>query len=371
VPGPPLVDWSLAERIGTRLAGRSHLARPYLPGARPRSAHPPVDLTALQAEMDELRPLAEALVTDSTGLQPAGAAVVKVVDRPEWVSVNLAAFQRLLAPLLERWEERVGTRRGVGAQVAGRVAAVELGSLLGWMSTKVLGQYDLLITDRTDDVGDVVYLVGPNVVGLERRFGFAPAEFRLWVLLHELTHRAQFTGVPWLAPHFTGLVHEALTLADPDPRQLAEAARVMMRDRAEAKRRMDQGGVLALVASADQQAALNEIGGMMALLEGHGDVTMDRAAAGRVPSADRFGNVLKARRHSGSPAIRLFRKLTGLEGKLSQYEQGEEFIARIERAAGTHAVDLCWEGPTRLPSLDEIRQPERWLERMGLAGQVA
>ncbi len=320
--------------------------------------------------MDRLVPLAESLVTEATGLHPTGSAVVKVVDRPTWVSANLGAFRRMLAPLLDKWEERVG-KVGIGAELAGRFAAVELGALLGWMSSRVLGQYDLLLADQTEQAGDVVYLVGPNLLGLEHRFGFEPREFRLWVLLHELTHRAQFTGVPWLAPHFTGLVQQALTMADPDPRQLADAARVLMRDWAEMRRRLDQGGVLALVASPDQQATLNDIGGMMALLEGHGDITMDRAAVGQVPSADRFSSVLKARRQGGSPPLRLLRKLIGLEGKLNQYEQGEHFIEHVERVAGRQAVDRCWQGPEQLPSLDEIRQPTRWLERMGLAGAVA
>jgi coenzyme F420 biosynthesis associated uncharacterized protein len=354
VPARALVDWGLAERIGTRLARRS--------GATS-------ELAAVQWEIDSLTPLAEKLVTDATGLHPAGAAVVRVVDRPAWVSANLAAFQRLLAPLLERWQERMSGRYNIGADLAGRVAAVELGSLLGWMSSRVLGQYDLLLAEGA--AGDVVYLVGPNLIGLEHRFGFVPSEFRLWVLIHELTHRAQFTGVPWLGPHFTGLVHRALTLADPDPRQLAEAARVMMKDRTEARRRIDQGGVLALVASPEQQAALNDIGGMMALLEGHGDITMDRAAVGHVPSAGRFASVLKARRQGGSPPLRLLRRLIGLESKLNQYEQGERFIEDVERVAGPGAIDRCWQGAEQLPSLDEIRQPARWLERMGLADAVA
>jgi coenzyme F420 biosynthesis associated uncharacterized protein len=356
-----LVDWALAERIGARFASRSPLAK---------------ELPALQREMEASAPLAAAWVAETTGLTPTGPAQIRVVDRPAWVRANIASFRRLLAPLLVRWEERLGSRTGLGMELTSRVAAVELGTLLGWMSGRVLGQYDLLFAESAgpsglaggpgDDAGDVVYLVGPNLLGLERRFGFPPHEFRLWVLLHELTHRAQFTGVPWLAGHFAALVERALTMAEPDPRQLAAAARGLMQDRSEARRRLDEGGMLALMASPEQRATLNEIGGMMALLEGHGDVTMDRAGRGRIPSAPRFASVLSARRQSGSPPVRLLRKLIGLEGKLNQYAQGERFIAHVERAAGRHAVDLCWEAPERLPSLDEIREPRQWLERVGL-----
>jgi coenzyme F420 biosynthesis associated uncharacterized protein len=349
-----LVDWGLAERIGSRLA------------ARPSSLAG--ELPELQRDMSAQAPLAEALVTATTGLVPTGPADVQVVDRPAWVAANIASFRRLLGPLLSRWEERVGNRGGVANEVTSRVAAVELGTLLGWMSGRVLGQYDLLLSDQPG--GDVVYLVGPNLIGLERRFEFPPDQFRLWVLLHELTHRAQFTGVPWMAAHFSGLVERALTVAEPDARQLAGAARALMQDRAEARRRLDEGGMLALVASPEQRATLNEIGGMMALLEGHGDVTMDRAGAGRVLAARRFASVLSARRQGGSPPVRMLRKLIGLESKLNQYEQGERFIAHIERVGGQRAVDACWEGPERLPSLEEIREPQRWVDRVGLAGAV-
>jgi coenzyme F420 biosynthesis associated uncharacterized protein len=371
VPAPALVDWGLAERIGTRVA--SH------------SAALEADLPALQRDMEAQAGLAESLVTEVTGLVPTGPAESRVVDRPAWVRANIVSFQRLLAPLLERWDERTAQRSGVAAELTSRVAAAELGTLLGWMSSRVLGQYDLLLAgrpDATDDPhgpsggtdhpdGDVVYLVGPNLIRLERRFGFPEEDFRLWVLLHELTHRAQFTGVPWLAPHFRSLVGTALTIAEPDARQLAGAARALMQDRAEARRLLDEGGMLALVASPEQRVTLNQIGGMMALLEGHGDVTMDRAGQGHVAAAPRFAAVLSARRKGGSPPVRLLRRLIGLEGKLNQYEQGERFIASIERVAGPRAVDACWEGPERLPSLEEIREPQRWLDRVGLAGQVA
>ncbi|HEY8093914.1 MAG TPA: zinc-dependent metalloprotease, partial [Acidimicrobiales bacterium] len=173
MPAPALVDWGLAERIGIRVASRS--------------AALDADLPALQRDMEAQAGLAESLVTQVTGLVPAGPAEIRVVDRPAWVRANIVSFQRLLAPLVERWDERTASRSGVGAELTSRVAAAELGTLLGWMSSRVLGQYDLLLAgqaEATDDApasddgpapadgghpaegrnpaeGDVVYLVGP------------------------------------------------------------------------------------------------------------------------------------------------------------------------------------------------------------------
>ncbi len=103
----------------------------------------------------------------------------------------------------------------------------------------------------------------------------------------------------------------------------------------------------------------------MSLLEGHGDVTMSRAVGDLVPSAGRFSAVLQARRRRSNPLTRLVLRLTGIEGKLNQYAAGERFIAAIEAEGGPRAVDVCWRDPANLPSLDEIRNPQKWLDRVG------
>jgi coenzyme F420 biosynthesis associated uncharacterized protein len=211
-----------------------------------------------------------------------------------------------------------------------------------------------------------VYYVGPNVLGLERRYGFPPREFRLWLALHEVTHRAQFTGVPWMREHYLGLVEQALSLVDTDPGQLLSALKEAASALRQGRDAFDLGGLAAVVASEEQKDALGRVAGLMALLEGHGDVTMDRAGAGRIPSAERFSRVLRERRKRASPLARAFRRLIGLEAKLAQYEYGEQFIAAVEAAGGPRAIDLAWQGPQRLPTLAEIKAPEAWMARVGL-----
>ena len=240
-----------------------------------------------------------------------------------------------------------------------------MGALLGWMATRVLGQYDLLVVeDEQPDQQDLVYYVGPNVLGIEKRFGFPPREFRLWLALHEVTHRAQFTGVPWLRPHFLSLVDETLGSVDTDPTRLIHALRRVADAARHGRNPLADGGLAHLLASAEQADALQRVAGMMSLLEGHGDVTMDRAGADRIPSAARFSRVLRARRRQVSPALRLLQQLLGLEAKLNQYEQGEKFIAAVEGAGGPALLNSAFEAPINLPTLAEIRAPERWIERM-------
>jgi len=354
------VDWSIAERVALRLAGSEPFANSY-------------HAESLVPDFTELTADAEELVAAETGLRSlAGPARARVVDRRDWVRANLASFERLLRPLLAKMEEQAFGRGGLPVAMASKVAAMQVGTLLGWMSGRVLGQYDLLvIDDDTAERQDVLYYVGPNLLSLEKRFGFPPREFRLWIALHECTHRAQFTGVPWMREYFLGLVHQAVSMVDPDPNRIMDTLKGALSSARNGRRAMEDGGLVHLLATPDQRAVLNKIGGLMSLLEGHGDVTMDRAAAGRVPSAERFSRVLRERRRASGGLAKLLQRLLGIEAKLAQYEAGERFIAAIEAKAGRGVIERCWARPEDLPTLDEIRAPEQWLSRMGLATAVA
>lgn len=341
------VDWDRAERVALAICSR----RPAPVGAR--DVH--------TAPVEEI----ERAIESVTGLTPAhGSATVHFVDRPQWIRANLASFRTMLAPLLDRWAERVGNSRS-GA-LSRQVAGAEMGALLGWMSTRVLGQYDTLLGRPPDD--DAVYLLAPNLADIERRYGFDPSEFRTWVLLHELTHRAQFTGVPWMRDHFAGLVERSLGFADPDPTALADAIRSALRNRRDAAAHVRDGGVLGLLASPEQREVMASIGGLMSLLEGHGDVTMTRAAGDMVPNAKRFERILRERRRTTSPLTRTVLRLTGVEAKLNQYAAGTRFIEAVEHVGGPRAVDRCWQDVSQLPTLDEVRAPQQWLRRMGMVG---
>lgn len=349
------VDWDLAASVAARVAAR---------GAAP---HPAYELRALQADFAELTAEAEGLVEAETGLRSAaGPARARVTDRAGWVQVNVASFQRLLRPVTARLAESLERSRGplaLPAAASRRISGTQVGVLLGWMSSRVLGQYDqLLIEDERPEDQDIVYYVGPNVLALERRHGFPPREFRLWLALHEVTHRAQFTGVPWMREHFLGLVQRTLDGVDPDPRRLLDALRRSAEAIRAGRSPLDEGGVLTLLASPEQLATIQEVGGLMSLLEGHGDITMDRAGAERIPGAARFARTLHERRAQRGLG-RVLTAAIGLDAKLRQYEQGEAFIRAVEAEGGPGLLARVWEDPAWLPSWPEIRDPAQWVAR--------
>ncbi len=363
-----LVDWALAERIAVRAAGREPLADSYL-------------ADSLTADFEELTALAEDLVEAETGLRSqSGPARGEVTDRAGWVQANIASFQRLLSPVTDRFGDRVA---GPGAIVMRKAAAAEVGMLLGWMSGRVLGQYDLLMAAGDDageardpghgdgSVGDTVYYVGPNVLALEKRFGFPPREFRLWLAIHEVTHRAQFTGVPWMREHYLSLIDSMLGSASVDPMVIFRAIKRVVDDLRAGRSPMADGGIAHVLASPEQRAVLDQIGGLMSLLEGHGDVTMNRAGIELIPSADRFARVLQQRRASANTVNRTVQRVLGLEAKMNQYQQGEDFIAEVERlAGGKQGIEPAWRGPSWLPTLAEIRDPQEWVDRVRLSEEL-
>lgn len=164
--------------------------------------------------------------------------------------------------------------------------------------------------------------------------------------------------------HFLGLVERTLAGIDTDPKQLLVALRRSVDEIRAGRNPLNEGGLLTLVAGPEQYAAIQEIGGLMSLLEGHGDITMDRAGAERIPSAARFSQVLRERRRQRG-AAKLLSTLVGLDAKLRQYEQGERFIEAVEGAGGRDLLAKVWEGPSWLPSWPEIRTPADWIARAG------
>ncbi len=361
VSEPPLIDWRTADRVARWASGRSTVPAHYRPAA-------------MQRDFDEATVRAEALVAEATGLVVTGRARGRVIDRPDWVSANVASFQRLLGPTLAKVAASkpasplASSAPGLARQLAAASRSLsggQLGLVLAWMSTRVLGQYDLLLTDGIDEEHqDLVYFVGPNVATLEARHRFDPAEFRLWLALHELTHRAQFLGVPWMRGYFLSLVEAGLEPLGTDPRRLVDALRRAAQEMRAGRSPLRDAGMIGLIATPEQLAALQRIQALMSVLEGHGDVTMDRAGAGAVPSAGHFSAVLQQRRESARGAARLLQQVLGLEAKFRQYAEGEHFVRSVEGAGGRALFDRIWQGPEWLPTLEEIRDPAAWVRRV-------
>ena len=350
---PELVSWSTAARLAKRVATKEPFSASYL-------------ADSMNDQFARLTTEAEGLVEEETGLPSLkGPARARVVDRAQWAQVNIESMQRLLGPLLERMS---GKSHGITALAGRHVTGAELGAVLGWMSARVLGQYDQLLTpDDNAEEQDLIYYVAPNVLALEKRYGFPPEEFRLWLALHECTHRAQFTGVPWLTPYFKDQVAVLTSSTDLDMGGVVGTVRgALQRESSPESDGTDlkQSGLMAAVAGPEQQAALDRLMGLMSLLEGHGEVVMAKAGEGRVIEAERFHRVLHERRNAARGLTQLIQRLLGMDAKLRQYAQGAAFIRKVEEEGGRELFDRVWTAPSTLPTYKEIAEPSLWVARM-------
>jgi coenzyme F420 biosynthesis associated uncharacterized protein len=299
---------------------------------------------------------ASDLVSEATGLQLPGAADVLVVSRAEWVKANTASFSELLKPIEE------AANLNEGSALGGKAMGLQLGAVLGFMSRRVLGQYELVLPTSDGGQGDTVMFVGANVLSMERQHQLRPGNFRFWVALHECAHRAQFTGVPWMRDYFLSLVND---LVGGDGREKGRVGKISTRIREAIEAGEDpigDTGIIGLLATEDQQIVIDKVQALMSLLEGHGHVVMDRVGAEHIADVQRMSRILTARRKD--PKTSAILRLIGIEMKMRQYEDGARFVSGVERLASWDALSMAWESNETLPTLPEIADPKAWLDRM-------
>jgi coenzyme F420 biosynthesis associated uncharacterized protein len=307
----------------------------------------------------ELRGLAvqaEEHVRAVTGLvPPMDPQEAVVVDRPGWAAVNVRSFQTVLEPLTDKLREK--QQNAVAQAVTAKVAGVQMGSILAWLSGKVLGQYEAFLPEGTD--GRLV-LVAPNIVETERKLRVDPHDFRLWVTLHEVTHRTQFTAVPWLHEHVRSEVHALL-----DATRIDDPSALLDRLKAVATELPRGGSLIDVIQTPEQKVVLDRVTAFMSLLEGHAEHVMDGVGPAVVPSVrtirDRFQ---QRRKEHGGVLDRLLRRLLGLDLKALQYAEGAAFVDHCVREVGMDGFNRVWRSPQTLPTREEIRAPQQWVERV-------
>ncbi|GAA3794584.1 zinc-dependent metalloprotease [Cellulomonas soli] len=384
-PGSP-VDWDAAARLAGRLASPGPVA------SRAQLADLVGELRAGAARTAEHASRASRLVP-ADGRAPQEVSRVLVVDRPGWARANTQVFAAMLADVdpavWSTGSDGGGARTLTPPSPTSRTtAAVEVAGLLALLSGKVLGQFDPFAV-APGQPGRLL-LVAPNVLQVERTLDVVPADFRVWVALHEQTHALQFAAAPWLAGHLRGRATQLVTGLGVSVRSAVSAVAAAGRSAGgatppgapgtgwpspadvlttvvRALRDSDAPFDLTALLPAEQRAIADEVGAVMALLEGHADVTMDAAGRGLVPSVRQLRARFEARRDSAARArgpAGLVRRLLGLDAKLAQYRDGAAFVRAVRRRVGVDGLNVVWTDAALLPSAAEIADPERWVHRV-------
>ena len=347
-PGRPgMIDWDLAVRVGSRLVGDG----------------PRVTRTEANDAVAELRAGAERstpLVREFTGLEAGDkAAPVLIVDRPGWIQANADGFATVIAPLIEKLQEKKGPPSALAEAIGSRITGVELGAMLGFLGSKVLGQFDPF-HEAPGEHGRLL-LVAPNIVHTEREIDADPHDFRLWVCLHEETHRVQFTAVPWMTDHLRSEMGHILGSVQTDPSELLGDAVRKAGDLFSGK---SDGSLIDLFSTPEQKTVIERVTGVMSLLEGHADVVMDGVGPEVIPSVADIRRKFTERRKGVGTLDRLLRRLLGLDQKMAQYRDGAVFVRAAIDKVGMTGFNAVWAEPANLPSKQEILDPSLWIARV-------
>lgn len=332
------VDWALAAATGARLA--------------PSGPHD--DRDGVESAVRQLRRASERAVqpvADVTGLEaPFEAHRSVVVGRKAWVQSNVEQLRTATEPVADVLG---GDGNRVVRAVGSRATALQMGAVLAWLSSKVLGQYEAFGGDGR------LLLVAPNIVHAERQLDVPPTDFRLWVCLHEETHRVQFGAVNWLSGYFTDEVHSYLRAVDPDAGSAIGRVVAGIRQRVKG-----DGGLIDLMQTEEQRVILDRLTALMSLLEGHADVVMDAVGPQVVPSVDIIRERFNVRRQQAGTLDGALRRLLGLDAKLRQYVEGAAFVRAIVDRVGMEDFNAVWTSPETLPRPGEIADPQTWIARV-------
>jgi coenzyme F420 biosynthesis associated uncharacterized protein len=355
-----MIDWNVAVQTGTRLVR---------PG-------PQVSQAEARGVVEELRGLsrtAQVHVRKFTGIDgEENPAPATIVDRPGWIRANVDGFRVVLEPLMERLAENRGSGglsggpAGVIFQAVGsRVTGMQVGAILAYMASRVLGQYELFLPPDPSGRAPTgrLTLVAPNIVHVENELGVDSHDFRLWVCLHEETHRTQFTGVDWLRPYVQEQMTEFLLASDLDPAAMLNR----LREAADAVVDAVRGGDSSLIdaiQSPEQRKILDRLTAVMTLVEGHGDYVMDAVGPQVVPSVAEIRSRFQGRREGGSRMDKTIRRLLGIDMKMKQYAEGSRFVRRVVAEVGMDGFNQVWTSPETLPTHAELKEPASWIARV-------
>ncbi|MEO7270140.1 MAG: zinc-dependent metalloprotease [Knoellia sp.] len=341
------VDWEFAKTTGRTLV----------------AAGPTVSADEAAAEVGAIRTAARRAhgpVAETSRLStPDGAPEALVVDRPTWIAMNADSMSAMLNPAFEQIVSTRGSApSGVGAAIGGKVTGAEAGALLAFMSSKVLGQYDLAPGGTP-----ALLLVAPNLVQTQRELDVDAEDFRAWVCMHEETHRVQFTAVPWLRDHMIAEARQLATDLAPDPERIQELTKRLAEKLPELFS-SGSGGITDLVTTPEQRAKLAELTAVMSLLEGHADVVMDDVGPTHIPSVAHIRAKFTERRKGAGAVDKMLRRLLGLEAKMRQYRDGAAFVRGVQDKVGVDGFNAIWTSPDTLPKPLEITDPGAWVTRV-------
>lgn len=348
-----MVDWKLAAKLAGKIA----------------PAGPKISAREIRSAVESMRYAASDSVDHVyaiTGLEAAADlrdSEVVVIDRASWAQANSQTFELMIEPLAaSSMGKRHDQLNGIQKLILQKAGATEVGAALSFLSTRVLGQYDpyAALVDG-GPAGGRLMIVAPNILQVEKELNVEPEDFRLWVCLHEQTHRVQFAVAPWLREYMRDAMNrlgdELGETSENVPARIIDALK-------EARGAKTKPRGVELLLSKQGRETMDQVTAVMSLLEGHANVVMDAVDASIVPSVKTIRRRFNRRGETQGFLVKFVSKLMNMDVKMQQYKNGQKFVQFIVDARGMDEFNRIWESPETLPTLAEIHNPQAWIDRV-------
>jgi coenzyme F420 biosynthesis associated uncharacterized protein len=347
--GTRLVDWEAVRGIARRRLGADDVQL----GAEARQAAEEF----YRAVLLRIEPVVAAEIGAAL---PQALETPAVIDRREWIDLNLSTFERLFERverimIASSGEDTPG--RALARIVNRSLGNQQVGFLLAFLARKVLGQYDVSLLATSPAVRGRLHFVEPNIGATANAMRLPLDEFRTFIALHEATHAFEFEAYPWLREHFANLVAESIDQLAADSGGIAARLRTVLA-------RRGPGHWLERMMSAEQLQIFHRTQALMALLEGYSNHVMNAAGEQLLPGFSQIHDRFERRNSGRSTLERAILRLTGLDLKMEQYQAGEKFVDTVTASRDRAFLNQVWQGPEKLPTLDEIKAPARWIARL-------
>jgi putative hydrolase len=335
-------------------------------------------------KLEELVRVADLHVAERTGLATAvtgGVLTVAPVTRGDWAMRSLDAHKPLFEQLAismstdddadvesdgdETPDDRTDKLLGdLGRMVGPVLLGLQAGSMLGHLSRRALGQYDLPIPRP---LSDELLVVPANLDAFADEWSLAPDDLRLWVCLHEVTHHAVL-GRPHIRARLEALIAEYVSSFEVDPSALEGMMGGFDPTNPESMPEAfaDTEVLLGALQTPAQHDLLTSIETLTVVLEGFVDHVMDAVGGALIGSYGMLSEAVRRRRVEASEGDRFVERLLGLQLGQTQYDRGATFVRGVIERAGDQGLARLWHSARELPTPAEVDAPGLWLARIEL-----
>lgn len=334
----------------------------------------PVPEKTAGAVADAVR-LAETWLDGVTPL-PAGTTRTVAWTPSDWLDNTMETWKRLCDPVAEQvsttWtaalpeeaKAMAGPLLAMMSQMGGMAFGSQLGQALGKLSREVLTSTDIGLPLGPKGVAALLpEAIEAFAEGLER----PRSEILTFLAAREAAHHRLFSHVPWLSSQLLGAVEAFAKGMKVDMSGIEDFARgfnpASLSDPSEMEQLLNQG-IFEPKATPEQEAALERLETLLALVEGWVQTVVSGALGERIPGTSAMAETMRRRRATGGPAEQTFATLVGLELRPRKMREAAVLWERLTEAVGADARDSVWQHPDLLPSASDLDEPAGFIDRM-------